>query len=320
MEKRTLPLLLLPAAFVILTYQNCSHFDSNSTGLSSTLTSVQSDMGPGAAAPSTPQPNPQPAPSPVNSANLIWGDEFNTFSLYNPSTKTGNWQGASLNQQESGAGWGDEYDIGPMDTSFGVNPVTVANGMLTIRTDKAPAALLPKLDGKKYTSGAIRTVNPSFGYAYYEMRAQLPKGNGLWPAFWLLPADGGWPPEIDIIEGLGNEPNIFNATVHSQKSFPNAVSYYSGHYQSTKGDINVGVDMTAGYHTYGCDFRADYITWYFDGKQIYRSATPSDLVNRKVYIIFDTAIGGWNNNEVDKTTVFPTDYNIDYVRVYKTMP
>lgn len=313
-------------------YQNCSGFET-SEGATNLASSASSATGVPSPSPSpspvvtpapTPSPTPTPAPAPAptptsTSSKIIWADEFETFSLYNAQTKTGNWAGTSLNSTAGGPGWGAEYDISPTNTSLGVNPYSVTAGHLTIRTDRAPGTIQSQINGFKYTSGALRTMNPTFGYAYYEMRAQLPKGNGLWPAFWLLPADGAWPPEIDIVEGLGNSPTVDYTTVHSTQNFSKAVTYSSGHWQSGASP-DVGVDTTAGFHTYGCDFRADVITWYFDGKKVFSSPTPKDLVNRKMYIILDTAIGGWNGNEVDASTQFPTDYVIDYVRVYSAVP
>lgn len=161
-------------------------------------------------------------------------------------------------------------------------------------------------------------MNPSFGYGYYEMRAQMPKGNGLWPAFWMLPADGAWPPEIDIMEGLGNSPTTVFTTVHSTAPFAGSYQPYSGHFQL--GAAVPTPDLTSGYHVYGLSFAADKITWYFDGTQIFQTVTPSDLIGRKMYLIIDTAIGGWGRNTVDSTTPFPALYKIDYIRAYSSRP
>ena len=93
----------------------------------------------------------------------------------------------------------DEYYS---DASVGVDPFRLHDGLLDIT-----AALGPNRGGKPYTSGLITTYR-SFKqlYGYFEMRAKLPTGPGLWPAFWLLPADNSWPPEIDIFEVLGKDP------------------------------------------------------------------------------------------------------------------
>jgi len=57
---------------------------------------------------------------------------------------------------------------------------------------------------KKYATAAMTTKNKfSQQYGYFEARVKMPtSGKGLWPAFWLVPADGSWPPEIDIMAWL----------------------------------------------------------------------------------------------------------------------
>ena len=94
-------------------------------------------------------------------------------------------------------------------------PYRIRNGELVITAARTPPALRKRLWGHAYTSGVV-TTSKSFNqrYGYFEMRARLPEGKGLWPAFWLLPADGSWPPEIDVVEMLGHQPDTHYATVH----------------------------------------------------------------------------------------------------------
>ena len=276
-------ILLAGTGFLLLSgYQNCSRFDTNGTVSGANTQSSVLPTSPGPGSPSNPgtpdtpsntgggsPSNPGGSPSnpggstgtPAPSANLIWADEFDSFSLYDPATKKGNWAGTSINATDGGVGWGAEYDISPRDTKSGVMPYQVGSGNLTIRTDRAPTALLPQLSGKKYTSGALRTVNPSFGYAYYEMRAKMPPGKGLWPAFWLLPADGAWPPEIDVMEGLGSTPTSVYTTVHSTKKFASgtqgAMVIDSNHSQNGA-NVTASSDITKNFHTYGCDVRGRF--------------------------------------------------------------
>src|SRR5206468_2525137 len=85
------------------------------------------------------------------------------------------------------------------DSSVGVNPFAVANGVLDITASPGanPGALW-------YNSGLITTEGMfSQTYGYFEMRAKLPAGQGMWPAFWLLPSDKSWPPELDVLEAFG---------------------------------------------------------------------------------------------------------------------
>src|SRR5690348_17029858 len=85
------------------------------------------------------------------------------------------------------------------DSSVGVNPFSVKDGALTISASPGGNP-----DNMPYNSGLITTEgNFSQTYGYFEMRAKLPEGKGLWPAFWLLPSDKSWPPEIDALEAFG---------------------------------------------------------------------------------------------------------------------
>jgi len=113
------------------------------------------------------------------------------------------------------------------------------------------------------TTGGSPTKPASFAfqYGYMEMSAQFPPGNGMWPAFWLLPANGDWPPEIDAMEWLGNTPTIDYATIHW------GVERH-GHHPSSGTSYDTGEDLSAGFHTYGLDWQADHVTWYFDGTVI----------------------------------------------------
>jgi hypothetical protein len=155
---------------------------------------------------------------------LLFDDEFNALSLRTNANPGGTWDttfayvpananGASLvgnGEQE----WYINANYGP---TAGVTPWTVANGVLTITAAPVDPAIkpllgytdpsLPALGSYNYTSGVITSAHSfSHEYGYFEMRAELPAGQGLWPAFWLLPTSGAWPPEIDVMEVLGNDP------------------------------------------------------------------------------------------------------------------
>jgi beta-glucanase (GH16 family) len=188
-----------------------------------------------------------------------------------------------------------------------VRPWTVSNGVLTLTAQPAPTSLQPLIDGYKYTSGMVNTFN-SFTqtYGYFEMRAQLPAGQGLWPAFWLLQADMSWPPEIDAMEVLGHDMTTLHTALHTNQT---------GSHTATGADVTVP-NMSLGYHTYGVDWQADYITYYFDGNQVYRAPTPSDM-HEPMYMIANLAVGGYWPGFVDSTTPFPAEMKIDYIRAYQ---
>jgi hypothetical protein len=142
-------------------------------------------------------------------------------------------------------------------------------------------------------------------YGYFEMRAELPAGQGLWPAFWLLPANGTWPPELDVMEMLGNEPNRVYQTAHSGATGTHTMVSSSA----------VVSDTSAAFHTYGVDWEPDLITWYVDGQQVFQSATPADM-NQPMYMIANLAVGGDWPGSPDGSTAFPATMQIDYIRAY----
>lgn len=191
------------------------------------------------------------------------------------------------------------------------NPFNVHGGVVSITAAPSDAAQLHDLGGQPYTSGLVNTFH-SFNqtYGYFEMRAELPAGQGIWPAFWLLPQDGTWPPEIDVLEMLGHDPTTLYTTVHSL-----APGQTPGNHTMSQGVSSVA-DMSSGYHTYGVDWQPDMLTFYFDGHEVYQTPTPTDL-DKPMYMIANLAIGGSWPGDADATTPFPARMNIDYIRAYQ---
>jgi beta-glucanase (GH16 family) len=147
--------------------------------------------------------------------HLTFDDEFNSLSLYNGVS--GTWDPTygfgGLNNFASRI-HGDEKQIyvdpsftGSTSSALGANPFSIHDGILDITAAPTSPALADALEGYQYTSGLI-TTRESFQqtYGYFEMRAELPQGQGLWPAFWLMPANGGWPPELDVVEKRVRDP------------------------------------------------------------------------------------------------------------------
>lgn len=194
------------------------------------------------------------------------------------------------------------------------NPFRVHDGILTITAAPSDLSLLQDLGDQPYTSGMVNTFHSfSQTYGYFEMRAELPAGQGFWPAFWLLPADGSWPPEIDVMEMLGHDPGTLYTTVHSL-----APGQTPGNHTMSQG-ISAVADMSGGYHTYGVDWQPDTLTFYFDGQEIYRTPTPAGL-DKPMYMIANLAVGGSWPGDADASTPFPAQMNIDYMRAYQASP
>lgn len=190
------------------------------------------------------------------------------------------------------------------DSSVGVNPFSISDGVLDITAAHANAGDVPAGSGLTWTSGLL-TTQKSFSqlYGYFEISAQLPAGQGAWPAFWMLPTDGSWPPELDVFEVLGNDTKTMYNSTHSANSVTSAV-------------INTA-DLSAGFHTYGVDWKADFITWYLDGVAVARQTTPSDM-HKPMYMIVNLAVGANGSWPGATNGATPTqlDMKVDYVRAY----
>jgi beta-glucanase (GH16 family) len=177
----------------------------------------------------------------------------------------------------------DEGFAGTRKQALGLNPFSIRkDGVLFITASEKPN-LSKVLSGYRYISGMISSQS-SFTqqYGVFEMRAKLPKGQGLWPAFWLLPASKAWPPEIDIMEVLGHEPNVLYTTLHSNATGTHTKSDIPAHNVSGTAD---------GFHTYAVDWGPKEIIFYFDNKEIARRPTPDDM-HQPFYILANLAVGG----------------------------
>ena len=184
---------------------------------------------------------------------------------------------------------------------IGLNPFSLHDGVLEIRLEPTPARLKERLSGYRYVSGLISS-QPSFRqqYGYFEMRAKLPRGKGIWPAFWLLPADLAWPPEIDIMESVGDPSKVY-VTLHS-KTAPS---------QGT--EVPVTPDD---FHVYAVEWDAKQVVWYVDGREVKRQATPADM-HKPMYLLANVASGGDWAGAPDASTPFPARMSIDYIRAYR---
>lgn len=249
------------------------------------------------------------------SASLTFNDEFNTLDLWNGTTGTwdtnywynplhGNGGSLSTNGEQE---W---YINSNYAKTHSVRPWQVAGGILTLTGNPAPSQIQPLIDGYQYTSGEINSYHAfSQEYGYFAINCKLPKGQGVWPAFWLLPENGSWPPEIDILEVLGQQPRVLYTSAHAEVD-GQEVNY---------GTKTVVPDTSADFHTYGVDWEPDYLTWYFDGQQIYQIPTPPGM-NTPMYIETNLALGGYWGGDVDSTTPFPSKMEIKWIRVYQAKP
>ncbi len=244
---------------------------------------------------------------------MTFDDEFDSLSL-NTGAKgsAGTWrtmyggnpiQGRTLSSNGEQQIYVDADYTGTGTTPLGVNPFSLHNGILDITAAPASAAVSAAMAGYQYTSGQLNTrYTFAQQYGYFEVKAKLPAGQGLWPAFWMVPANGSWPPEIDIFEQLGKDPSTIYQTSHSTA-------------RTTQQQV-AHLDNPDQFHTYGMLWDQNYLVWYIDGVEVGRQTTPSDM-NQPMYMVLNLAVGGsWPGN-ADATTPFPATMSIDYVHAYQ---
>lgn len=266
--------------------------------------------------------------------SLVWNDEFEGSDL--DFSKWDFQLGTKASDPGAPEDWGNneaEY--------YTKDNYKVGNGVLTITAKKE------KKENKSYTSTRIRTMKddgtclyaPKYGRV--EARMKLPREEGLWPAFWMLPADtsvyGTWAAsgEIDILEAKGRVPDRVNGTIHFGSQWPDNL-YLGEEYR-----FDDSTDISD-WHLYSVDWEPGKISWLVDN-QVYftayasqeRTASPKkefwgrDSEEKEnyaygapfdtpFYLILNLAVGGnydWGANPANAE--FPASMEVDYVRVWQ---
>lgn len=157
-----------------------------------------------------------------------------------------------------------------------------------------------------YTTGWVYSIF-SQRYGRWEIRARMPRGQGLHFGFWMVPADSTYPPEIDIVEVLGNTPTWARFHLHWRDSITNLMDGVRSYY--------IGPDFSRDYHTFAVEWDSAMVRWYVDGA--WRFTATREVPQKAMYLIFNTAVGGNYPGNPDSTTVFPVFTEIDWVRVWR---
>jgi len=242
------------------------------------------------------------SPTSYTNMKLVWADEFDDTALNSDfwSFETGN----------GSNGWGNnELQF------YRTQNTSIQDGHLVITAKKEP------FGGKEYTSSRIITKNKKeFRYGRVDIRAALPKGQGIWPALWMLGSNFdtvSWPAcgEIDIMEmiGGGGRENTVHGTVHWQNEGKHA--QFGGKTTLPSGTFS---DQFA---VYSITWDATSIRWFVDNKQYHViDTTPAELdeFRRNFFFIFNVAVGGNWPGSPNTTTTFPQHMIVDYVRVFQS--
>jgi beta-glucanase (GH16 family) len=245
---------------------------------------------------------------------LVWKDEFDGPDGSMPDPK-------KWSMVRAGSGFGNQeleyYTDLPANSH-------IEGGMLAITARKEN---FKGADGivRDYTSARLQTAGRfQQKYGRFEARIKLPKGQGIWPAFWLLGDNvsaAGWPAcgEIDIMENVGFEPGKIHGTLHGPG--------YSGSNALTAAyTLSNHEAMSDGFHLFAVEWEPGTIRFYVDN-DLFETQTADSVPASKrwvfdhpFYILLNLAVGGsWPGNP-DASTPFPATMLVDYVRVYTLQP
>jgi beta-glucanase (GH16 family) len=217
---------------------------------------------------------------------------------------------------------GDSLDRGKWVTEWGVyfgedvdflsnaSQVALADGICAIQAERKQTP-----SGRPWASALISTHGRfSQAYGRFEIRAKLPEGRGLWPAFWLLPErPGHGPPEIDVMEAWTNPPGTH---APDSRSVSSAVHYGDTYDSDLSHTVWArGRDFTTDFHDYAVEWRPGSVTMLIDGEE--RGRITKDVPSVPMYLIVDLAVGSEANGRPDASTRSPSRLLIDYVRVYE---
>jgi len=238
--------------------------------------------------------------------NLVWSDEFAQAENSKPDP-------AKWGYDIGGGGWGNNELQYYTDRTQNAR---IENGHLVIE------ARAENFGGRAYTSARLLTKNKaSWTFGRIEARIRIPRGQGIWPAFWMLGTNidaVGWPNcgEIDIMENIGSVPSRVHGTVHGP-------GYSGGGGIGGSYVLPGGAALADDFHVYAIEWEENRIRWFIDGQQFF-TITPANLpagrpwvFNAPQFMILNVAVGGnWPGNP-DGSTVFPQRMTVDYVRVYE---
>ncbi|MFE2415926.1 ricin-type beta-trefoil lectin domain protein [Streptomyces hokutonensis] len=171
----------------------------------------------------------------------------------------------------------------------------------------------------QYTSARMNTSGKfSAQYGHVEARMKIPRGQGMWPAFWMLGTDigsVGWPNsgEIDVMENVGYEPSTIHGTIHGP-------GYSGANGIGAAYTLANGAAFADAFHTFAVDWAPNSIKWSVDGV-VYETRTPADVggntwaFNKPFFLILNLAVGGDWPGDPNSATAFPAQLVVDSVSV-----
>jgi beta-glucanase (GH16 family) len=147
----------------------------------------------------------------------------------------------------------------------------------------------------------------TFTHGFAEVRAKVPSGRGVWTAFWMLPHSKSWPPEIDVFEFLGREPDKIHGTLH--------MPGFNGE-DVPRGGFATGQDFSRDFHRYAVRWTEAEIVWFVDDVEYFR--VTENLPLEPMYLVISHGTGGADSwgGPLGADVRLPNSLEVDYVRVW----
>ena len=243
----------------------------------------------------------------------VWSDEFDATELDLSSWNKLQWRPGWVNNELQA--------YTDRDTN-----IFIEDGHLILQALIEPGYFDTDYTGAEYnadyTSGRINTDNKiSRTYGRFDIKAKLPKGNGSWPAIWMLGesiSDIGWPAcgEIDIMEHVGFDNGMVHGSIHTD-----AFNHMNNTQKSGSKFVDTATDS---FHVYSIEWTPNYLRYLIDDNAYFFVYNDSDgdeaqwPFDQQHYLILNLAIGGdWGGVQGVDPNAFPMRMEIDYVKIYK---
>ena len=239
---------------------------------------------------------------------LVWNDEFD-----GPALNLEKWS-----YEIGGHGWGNnelQYYSDDDSTAF------IQDGKLVIRADLVPQGTGSSDNLRYFSSARLRTSGKGdWRYGRIEVKAKLALGQGIWPAIWMLPTEwmyGGWPEsgEIDIMEHVGYDPGRVHGSIHTGS--------YNHKINTQRGGSKLLDKISSKFYVYAIEWYEDRIDFLIDDSKYFsfQNDGKNDFntwpFNQRFHLLINIAVGGDWPGSPDETTQFPTEMEVEYVRVYE---
>lgn len=216
--------------------------------------------------------------------------------------------------------WADEFNDGALDTNkwdFRTDSkhwstqlpqnVSVRDGKIFLGVKKEDAG------DKHYTGGGVIS-KAAFKYGYYESRFKVPPGAGWHTSFWMMRHNGGGgtgptdsAQELDVCENDSVKLTNYGVNVHKWNPAPHV----------GMGHKNVPTpDLSADFHTFGCEFTPEQVKYYFEGKLV-QTVAVTNFTHGDQHIWLTTIASHLGGTKAVDDTKLPAAAEYDYVRFYE---